>query len=101
MNVEVLDVEYLEPEPTKMVNERLHRELRDVLVIDAVELVELDELERVRDLDDEDAVAVEQKGHGEREWIEVADVMKRVRRDNHSRSPVLRSNLAGQFRREV
>ena len=63
MDVEPLDVEHLQPEQAEVVDEGLHRELGDVLVVDAVELVLLDELERVGHLDDEDAVVVEQDRH--------------------------------------
>ena len=63
MDVEALDVEDLEAEQTEVVDERLHRVLRDVLVVDAVELVLLDELKGVGHLDDEDAVVIEQKRH--------------------------------------
>ena len=87
MDVEPLDVEDLEPEQPEVVHERLHRVLRDVLVVDAVELVLLDELERVRHLDDEDAVVGEQRRHPERELVEVADVVERVRRDDDLAGP--------------
>ena len=48
VNVEPLDVEDLEPEEPEVVDEGLDRVLRDVLVIHAVELVLLHELERMR-----------------------------------------------------
>ena len=101
MDVEPLDVEHLEPEQAEVVDERLHCVLRDVLVVDAVELVLLDELECMRHLDDEDAVVVEQERHPQRERVEVADVVERVRRDDDLRRPVLLADLAGEFGREV
>ncbi len=101
MDVEPLDVEDLESEEAEVVDEGFHCVLRDVLVVDAVELVLLDELECMRNLDDEHAVVVEQERHTQRERVEIADVMERVGRDDDLRRAVFLADLTGQLGREV
>ena len=97
MDVEPFDIEDLEAEQTEVVDKRLHRVLRDVLVVDAVELVLLHELECMRYLDDEDAVVIEQERHPQRKRVEIADVMKRVRGDDDLRRAMLFADLSGEL----
>ena len=61
MDRERLDVDDLEAERGVELDERADAELREVLVVDRVELVPLHEVERVRNLDDERPVRVEQR----------------------------------------
>ena len=95
------NVEDLEPEQAEVVYERLHRVLGDMLVVDAVELVLLDELERMRHLDDEDAVVVEQERHAQSKRVEIADVVECVRRDDDLCRAMLLADLSGQVGCEV
>ena len=86
---ETLHVEQGQAVSPHQLAQRLDTEVREVLVVDGVELVLFDEVEKIGDLDDEDPARGEGDLHGVGEFVEIIDVRKHVRRRRAGEVPGL------------
>ena len=78
MGRDLLDVEEAHTVVREDGRHREEREVREVLVVDGVELVVPHQLEEVRELHGDDAVGGEQRGHAADEVVEVGHVREHV-----------------------
>ena len=86
---QLLDVEELEPVLREETLDRAERQVREVLVVDGVELAPLDQLQKMVELEGQDAVVRHESPEPAREAVQVGRVGEDVVRDDEIGAPVL------------
>ena len=100
MALQLIDVEDLEAVRGQHLAAGEEREVREVLVVDRVELIALHEPQQVRDLDGHDPAGRQQGLHAAHEVVQVRHVGHHVVRHQQVGAPSLRRQPAGQVATE-
>src|SRR5262245_23895504 len=82
MGRKLLDVEHLEPVAASQPVDGNERKIREMLMIDRVELVVLDQSFEMRELERDDSVRSQQVGHSRRKVIEIRNLRQHIVADD-------------------
>ena len=89
MRGELLNVEYSEMVPSREAINREKRKIREVLVVDGVELVLRNKSFKVRKLQRNDPLRCEKMGHSSRKIVEIGNLRQDVISDDEISAPAL------------
>ena len=94
---DLLDVEHLETVPGEDGGDGMEREVREVLVIDGVELVLVDEPQHVGELERDHPVWSQDQGHAGDEVVDIRNLSQHVVAEQEVGPPSLGRQLGGQL----